>query len=212
MATPMWKVREQRDFEEAKSRYEDCRSNRWKSEWWEIICEIYDTCAEWSKKYILDRATKIIRIVGEVVKKATRRKTVEVSPTRIYYGDTVIDLLDGTEEKVNLDGDKTYLFKFCEDEAGEVVSFSKIGTTAKKVLDRLKQEIRYYNAHGFNITRVFICEVRVCADAPSEGYESALRAALIRKYPNTWKKNDRFFGVDIPTSEFNNLCAEYAAS
>jgi hypothetical protein len=37
-----------------------------------------------------------------------------------------------------------------------------------------------------------------------------LRALLIAEFPNTWHKNDRFFGVDIPTERFNTICNQFA--
>jgi hypothetical protein len=44
---------------------------------------------------------------------------------------------------------------------------------------------------------------------PAEGAESALRAELIRQYPNAFRKNDRFFGVDISPAVFDEILKKY---
>ena len=100
-----------------------------------------------------------------------------------------------------------YLFKFY-DENGELIC-SKVGTTTKLPEERLKQEITYYNKHGFSIGKTEICSVIDCGEIPAEGAESAARAAFIRKYPDAFHKNDRFFGVDISPVVFNRVVKNY---
>lgn len=102
-----------------------------------------------------------------------------------------------------------YLFKFYTSN-GEIL-FSKVGTTTKLPEDRLNQEIRYYRTHGLDVATTEICSVIDCGDIPAEGAESALRAYFIHKYPNTFHKNDRFFGLDIPTRTFNKVATHYLA-
>lgn len=58
---------EYKDFEEAKERYEACRSNRWKNKWWEIVCEIWKATKRFAKKYVLDLVNKVILRVGEQI-------------------------------------------------------------------------------------------------------------------------------------------------
>lgn len=102
------------------------------------------------------------------------------------------------------DSEKCYLFKFY-DETDQII-FTKIGTTAKTCKIRLKQEIAYYRKRDIDIVRVEISKIIQCGEMPAESYESYLRALLMKKYPNTWHKNDRFFGIDIPTETFEELC------
>lgn len=138
-----------------------------------------------------------------------RRKTIQHNEHRLFFGDTEINWLNGAQDKDDDNTEKAYLFRFYEEDPTPV--FSKIGTTAKTCLGRLKDEIRYYNKKAnFNIKKVEICEIWDCGDLPAESYESYMRALLIRQYPNTWKKNDRFFGVTIPVEVFINLCSQYA--
>lgn len=114
-------------------------------------------------------------------------------------------------EDCGLDTPRTqqaYLFKFYSNN-NEIPVFSKIGTTAVSVDKRLRQEIGGYIKAGFDIRYVEVCKIYQCGNMPAEAFESYLRAMLILKYPNTWRKNDRFFGVDVSTPLFIELCNAY---
>ena len=98
-----------------------------------------------------------------------------------------------------------YFFKFYNNNALE---FNKIGTSAKDVIGRLRQEIGEY-CKKFDIRRVEIHRIRPCGKIPAEGAESSLRAELIRQYPTAFRKNDRFFGVDIAPEVFDEIVSRY---
>ena len=98
-----------------------------------------------------------------------------------------------------------YFFKFYNKQELE---FNKIGTTAKDVVARLRREIGDYSKK-FDIYRVEIHRIRSCGSRPAEGAESALRAELIAKYPQAFRKNDRFFGVDIDPAVFDEIVNSY---
>ena len=98
-----------------------------------------------------------------------------------------------------------YFFKFFNAKALE---FNKIGTSAKDVVGRLRQEIGEYSKK-FDIRRVEIHRIRPCGNIPAEGAESALRAELIRQYPTAFRKNDRFFGVDIAPEVFDEIVSRF---
>lgn len=100
-----------------------------------------------------------------------------------------------------------YLYKFYYDN-GELIC-SKVGTTTRLPEQRLKEEIRYYRNHGIDVGDAKICSIIDCGNIPAEGAESYTRAQYIRKYPGAFCKNDRFFGVDIPTKSFNKFVNEY---
>ena len=102
--------------------------------------------------------------------------------------------------------EKCYLFKFYDDNK---ILFTKVGTTTRETMTRLKEEIKSYTKSGFRITKVIIENVVDCGLIPAEGLESFCRAKFMLKYPNTFKKNDRFMGVDIPVEYFNNLAKIY---
>ena len=108
----------------------------------------------------------------------------------------------------NIKGEEAvYFFKFYNATALE---FNKVGTSAKDVVARLRDEIGEYSKK-FDIRRVEIHRIMSCGNRPAEGAESALRADLIRQYPNAFRKNDRFFGVDISPSVFDEIMTAYFA-
>ena len=100
-----------------------------------------------------------------------------------------------------------YLFKFYG--VNDELICSKVGTTIRLPETRLKEEINYYKKHDIPVERAEICSVIDCGDLPAEGAESYTRAYYIKKYPSRFKKNDRFFKVDIKTRTFNKLVNEY---
>ena len=103
--------------------------------------------------------------------------------------------------------EKCYLFKFYGD--NNILLFSKIGTTTRSVITRLKEEVKQYRRMQFPINKVEVCAVIDCGNIPAEGAESILRATFIKEFPNSFRKNDRFFGVDIPTETFKNIVEGY---
>jgi hypothetical protein len=103
----------------------------------------------------------------------------------------------------------TYLIKFYSSN-DEVPLFSKIGTTAKSVNERLRDEIGDYRKSGYDITRADVCKIWNCGNTPPEAFESFLRALLIADYPGTWKRNDRFFDTDIPVERFCEICDRFS--
>ena len=106
----------------------------------------------------------------------------------------------------NLKGEQAvYFFKFYSE---EILLFNKVGTSAKDVVARLRDEIGEYSKK-FSIRRVEIHRIRSCGMYPAEGAESALRAELIRQYPTAFRKNDRFFGVDIDPCVFDEIVDKF---
>lgn len=145
----------------------------------------------------------------EVVEDETETVAVPVRTTYRRCGEVVVPMnyLPGCGE--DIPGQQTtYLFKFYTDNSNVPV-FSKIGTTAKSVNERLRQEIGEYRKK-FDIRSVDVCRIYDCGELPPESFESFLRCKLIKKFPGTWKKNDRFFGTDIPEELFTTLCEQFA--
>lgn len=99
-----------------------------------------------------------------------------------------------------------YFFKFY---GADGLLFDKIGTTTKNAVSRLRDEIGEYSKK-FPIDRVEIHRIRSCNGIPAEGYESQLRAKLIADHPTAYKRNDRFFGADIPAEIFDQICDQFA--
>lgn len=102
-----------------------------------------------------------------------------------------------------------YLFKFYDDQMELICS--KVGTTTRLPAQRLNEEIRYYKQHGISVDHAEICSIIDCGDLPAEGAESQLRAFFIKKHPDAFCKNDRFFGIDIKVKDFDKVVNEYLA-
>ncbi len=147
-------------------------------------------------------AAEALDIVEEVA------ETLE--PTTLYrrFNDgrpsVPMEFMPGCGENVKGE-EAVYFFKFYNETGLE---FNKIGTSAKDVIARLRDEIGEYSKK-FNIRRVEIHRIVSCGNRPAEGAESALRSELIRKYPAAFRKNDRFFGVDIAAEAFDAIVNNY---
>lgn len=100
-----------------------------------------------------------------------------------------------------------YLYKFYDEEGN--LLFSKVGTTTRLPEQRLQEEINYYKKNGLKVANAEICSVIDCGEIPAEGAESYSRAYFIRRYPEAFCKNDRFFGLNISTRIFNRIVNDY---
>jgi hypothetical protein len=109
-----------------------------------------------------------------------------------------INLLDEAEQKC-------YLFRFF-DSNGNLVC-SKVGTTTKPILIRIKSELREYAK--LDVMTCVIDRVYDCGHLPAEGMESYFRAEYIRRHPTHFRKNDRFFSVAFDLEEADRICASY---
>ena len=113
-----------------------------------------------------------------------------------------MELMPGYGENISNE-QIVYFFKFF---GADDLLFDKIGTTTKNAISRLRDEIGEYSKK-FPISKVEVHRIRSCNGIPAEGYESALRGQLIA---TAFRKNDRFFGADIPASVFDDICDQFA--
>lgn len=135
---------------------------------------------------------------------------MKVKIRKFRNGDTVpMIFLDDCGADVP-NAQQAYLFKFYGEDA-EMPIFSKIGTTTRTAEGRLRDEIGEYRKKGFVVAKVEICAIIQCGEWPAEGHESYLRSLLMDEYPNTWRKNDRFFDVNVSTKRFLAICEEYVS-
>lgn len=102
-------------------------------------------------------------------------------------------------------GNYFYLMRMF-DETGRLV-FSKIGTTTRTIQQRMKEHYKSYKKLG--ITNIICDREYNCGEIPPECLESYFRACYIKKYPNAYVKNDRFFNVEFDlqqADEMFNFC------
>lgn len=137
---------------------------------------------------LLDKAKKIF---NKFFRKSRRNYSKAIQTNNV-------DLLDNAKEKC-------YLFRFYD--ANNNLVCSKVGTTTRKITQRLKEELRsktYSNCAYAVIDRVYDC-----GEMPAEGLESLIRAEYIRKYPNLFKKNDRFIKTLFDLEEIDKIVQNY---
>ena len=86
---------------------------------------------------------------------------------------------------------------------------SKVGTTTRTVQERIREELRSDTYKKMGAVRCIIHRVYDCGEIPAEGLESMFRATYIRKYPNSFHKNDRFIKQKFDLAEADKICKGY---
>jgi hypothetical protein len=104
------------------------------------------------------------------------------------------------------DGEKFYLIRAFDMNGKRI--FSKVGTTIRSILQRMKEHLKAYEKLG--IVRIVVDKVWDCGNIPAEGYESWFRAWYIRRWPEKFNKTDRFFDVDFDLDEAQTIFSQYA--
>jgi hypothetical protein len=117
---------------------------------------------------------------------------------REIFANGKVDLLENA-------GHKCYLFRFFD--AEDKLVCSKVGTTTKSILERLKRELADYEKDG--IVKAVIDRVYDCGTRPAEGMESRFRSVFIEQYPECFRKNDRFFKVAFDLAMCDTVYTEY---
>lgn len=154
-------------------------NKRWKAHWFETCVEIYQKSRKWARDFVIDLKNKVIS-------KIPHSKVIVWNCEKINYP-------KGTE--------LFYLIRAVTKE-NELI-FSKVGTTTRAIDLRMLEHLKYYKNIG--VYRIYVDKVYNCGDLPAECYESYFRAKYIRKYPNTFKKNDRFMGVEFDLNEADKI-------
>ena len=88
---------------------------------------------------------------------------------------------------------------------------AKIGTTTRAVLKRLKEELQSKTYKEMGCVRAVINRVYDCGNLPAEGLESYFRATYIKRYPDSFKKNDRFISTFFDLTEADKIAEKYLA-
>lgn len=181
---------EEGDFEGALKRFENA-NKRWKDYWFNTCEIIYNSFNDFTNKYILDPVKKIITKINQQVKLSKKwQNKIQVE----------CDLLDNAKEKC-------YLFEFYDSKNNLVCS--KVGTTKRKVIQRLQEEMRSKTYTNLDCVKAIVKRVYDCGDMPAEGAESYFRAYYIKQFPNSFKKNDRFMNEYFDFDFADKLMEKY---
>ena len=133
-------------------------------------------------------------------------ETIEkVRKPRASKYDSVIETngLDITSKN----GEMCYLFRFYNAE-GDLLC-SKVGTTTRTIRKRLIEELTGKTYKRMGATNAIVDRVWNCGDMPAEGLESLIRSEYIKKYPKSFKKNDRFINELFDLDECDKIAADY---
>lgn len=162
------------DFKGAKERF-DKANKGWKAHWFNTCVEIFDTCKDWAKEYIIDPINKTITAIKETIKK-TVPKTLTTS--------------------------HTYLIKMF-DKNGEWV-FTKIGK-ANDISKRIKDFINHhYSRQNITIADVeIIKEYEVPNDDLAQVLESFMRNHFRKSHELI--PNDRFAAFEPTDEDLNEF-------
>lgn len=186
---------EQNDFEGAKERLENA-NGRWKSHWFETCEIIFNSCSKWAKKYILDPVRKIILVNCNNIVARLKNKDIDFSDDCIIHNND-----DGVE--------KCYLIEFFD--IKDISVCSKVGTTIRTIQKRIREELNSDTYKKMGAVRCLIHRVYDCKDIPAEGLESRFRSEYIRKYPQSFQKNDRFIKQKFDFAEADRIYEDYFA-
>jgi translation elongation factor P/translation initiation factor 5A len=177
---------------------------QWKDHWWKSVVAIYNAVEDLQNKLELDYENRTYQV--KKAKRVKRNKTDE-NPNVVYKrfrdGRNPIPMVKKSDCAENIQNEQVvYFFKFYDKEG--ILLFNKIGTTSRDAYQRLRDEIKTYS-EKFDIGHADIHRIVRCNGLPAEGPESALRAEFIRRYPESFHKNDRFFDVDIDPLDFDQI-------
>ena len=81
--------------------------------------------------------------------------------------------------------------------------WSKVGTTTRKTAKRMTEHLSYYKKDG--VRYIEVVRLWDCGDVEAEAFESTFRSHYIRKHPHTFRKNDRFIGVEFDLAEADKI-------
>lgn len=200
----------------AYKHYDDCYTkyrqivylSEHKGESYEFIAKLTDyavsTIRNYVRKfaYLLEEACKMFkysRKPKEIIdmEEALKNQKVHVTP----HGEITFECPNDLAE----DSEKFYLIRAFDSKGKRI--FSKVGTTIRSVLQRMKEHLAAYTKLG--IVRIVVDKIWDCGNIPAEGYESWFRAWYIRRWPEKFNKNDRFFDVDFDLDEAQTIFSQY---
>ena len=188
----------QNDFEGAKERLEEANP-RWKSHWFNTCEQIYNSCKEWAKMYVLDPIAKTVqKVISAQSNLFPRLRKNDIS----YSDKSIVQTNEDRRQKC-------YLIEFFDKNDESVCS--KVGTTIRTIQERIREELNSKTYKNMGVVRCMIHRVYDCGNIPAEGLESEFRAKYIKKYPNSFYKNDRFINEKFDLAEADKIYAEYMA-
>lgn len=143
-----------------------------------------------------ENARKLVdRIVRKVVEIA-QHIAENIAPAMRIEWNGIQPMNDGVEQ--------LYLVRLLDRDRQLI--WSKVGTTTRKTQKRMVEHLNYYKKDG--VKYIEVVRLWDCGGMEAEMYESAFRAHYMRKYKGTFRKNDRFTGVEFDLAEADKIFAD----
>ncbi len=174
-------------------------NGRWANYWYGCCVAIMERDPHWKAQYEADPIYCEIRPIS-INSPAPQMKQIWYYNGKEILTNGEFSLLDEAEQKC-------YLFRFFDSEGNLICS--KVGTTTRPILIRIKSELREYEK--LDAVTCVIDRVYDCGHIPAEGMESYFRAEYIRRHPEAFRKNDRFFSVAFDLEDADRICRAYLA-
>lgn len=168
---------------------------------YDCMVYLYNTyeCLKNLWEHIADNFKIVTRFVKKVI------KTVAKKVRHSKYDDIITNYTDYDINAKN--GELCYLFEFYNDD--DILLCSKVGTTTRTIKKRLSEELRSKTYKEMGATKATINRVYQCGDLPAEGLESLIRSEYIKKYPKSFKKNDRFINEYFDFNKCDEIAKNY---
>lgn len=131
------------------------------------------------------------------VNRFIRKVVATVAPASCIEWNGIQPMQNGVQQ--------VYLIRLLD--ADNALIWSKVGTTVRETSKRMKEHLRYYKKNG--VCKLEVVRLWDCGAMDAEGLESEFRAHYIRKYPGTFRKNDRFINVEFDLDEADKIVANY---
>lgn len=163
--------------------------------WFDLMLKLYERfpAIQETWEYVENAQRLVKRFVKRVVNKVKTALNVNIS----YRAKA--DYPEGSQ--------LVYLIRLLDRDGGLV--WSKVGTTTRTMKKRMAEHLRYYKKYG--VASIEVTRVYDCGEIPAEGLESEFRSKYMRKYPEAFRKNDRFTGVEFDLAEADSIVQNYLA-
>lgn len=194
-----WSTNPVEDMENAVNKMNEADTSYQRKKWFEIALALWNEFpavrALWD---YFDTARKYVaRFVRKTAEKVKQVIDCNLPPRMRVEWNGIAKMAEGVQQ--------CYLIRLL-DRNRELI-WSKVGTTTKPTQQRMSQHLSYYKKDGVKFVEV----VRLwdCNGVDAEGAESMFRAHYIMKHPGTFRKNDRFTGVEFDLDEADRLMQNY---
>lgn len=191
----------EKDMEIAVAKMNEADTSYQRKKWFEVALALYEKFPVLHEiwDYMNTARLYVDRFVKRVVEKVKQAIDCNLPPRMRVIWNGIEKMPDNVQQ--------CYLIRLLD--RNKELIWSKVGTTTKATQKRMAQHLDYYKKDGVRFVEV----VRLwsCGDIDAEGAESMFRSHYIKKHPGTFRKNDRFTGVEFDLNEADELFSDYVA-